>query len=273
MPEGHTIHRWANEQRKLFKGHVVHAASPQGRFVDGAALIDGHAVRTVEAYGKHWFQHHVGAPTLHVHLGLFGKFASGQGDPPPVRGALRLRLTSDEGERPWMDLRGVTACELLEPYEIAALIARLGPDPLRRDADPMRAWQRISRSSVVIAALLMDQKVLAGIGNVYRAEILYRHLVDPFLPGKQLPEEVWFAMWSDLVTQMKDGVRTGRIVTVRPEDRVRKRGPLSRAESVYVYRRAGEPCRVCGTEVRTQVLVARNLFWCPKCQASGSRGV
>src|SRR3954452_15785256 len=164
MPEGHTIHRWAHEQRKLFKGQVVHASSPQGRFVEGAALIDGHAVRTVEAWGKHWFEHHVGAPTLHVHLGLFGKVASGQGAPPPGRGALRLRLTSDDA---WLDLRGATACELLEPYEIAALIARLGPDPRRRDADPTRAWQRISRSSVVIGALLMDQKVLAGIGNVY----------------------------------------------------------------------------------------------------------
>ena len=75
-------------------------------------------------------------------------------------------------------------------------------------------------------------------------------------------------MWADLVTLMRAGVRSGRIVTVRTEDRPRARGRLTREESVYVYRRAGLPCRVCGTEVRTEELVGRNLFWCPNCQRS-----
>ena len=151
------------------------------------------------------------------------------------------------------------------------MIARLGPDPLRRGADPGRAYARLSRSRVVLGALLMDQRVVAGIGNVYRAELLFRHRIDPFLPGTALPEERWAALWADLVTLMRTGVRTGRIVTVRAEHRARKRGPLSGEEAVYVYRRAGEPCRVCGTMIRTQVLVGRNLFWCPSCQAPGSR--
>jgi endonuclease-8 len=269
MPEGHTIHRLANLQKKLFGGQVVTATSPQGRFSEGAALVDGHVLRTAEAVGKHLFQYYRGAPTLHIHLGLFGKVATGMGTPPEPRGALRLRLVAGGT---WMDLRGPTACELLEPYEVAALVARLGPDPLRPDADPMRAWQRISRSPTAIGALLMDQKVLAGIGNVYRAEILYRHRVDPFLPGRLLPEQTWMAMWADLVTLMRSGVRTGRIETVRPEDRVRARGPLARADAGYVYRRQGLPCRVCGTEIRTEVMVGRNLFWCPYCQAPGSAG-
>jgi endonuclease-8 len=72
-------------------------------------------------------------------------------------------------------------------------------------------------------------------------------------------------MWTDLVQLMRAGVRTGRIVTVRDEDRAR-RGRLTAPEAVYVYRRTGLPCRVCGTEIRTQVLVGRNLFWCPNCQ-------
>jgi formamidopyrimidine-DNA glycosylase len=269
MPEGHTIHRLANLQKKLFAGRVVAASSPQGRFSEGAALIDAHVVRTAEAVGKHLFQHYRGAPTLHIHLGLFGKVATGVGEPPVPWGALRLRLVTDEA---WLDLRGATTCELLEPYEVAALIARLGPDPLRSDADPVRAWQRIGRSPTEVGALLMDQKVLAGIGNVYRAEILYRHRVDPFLPGRQLPEEVWVQMWADLVTLMRSGVRTGRIETVRAEDRARVRGPLQRSEAGYVYRRQGQPCRVCGTEIRTEVLVGRNLFWCPHCQPPGARG-
>ncbi|MGI8665774.1 MAG: Fpg/Nei family DNA glycosylase [Jatrophihabitans sp.] len=267
MPEGHTIHRLARQQQKLFGGQPVRVSSPQGRFAEGAQILDGHVLARTEAVGKHLLQYYRGAPTLHVHLGLYGKFATGTGQPPEPVGALRLRLTAGQT---WTDLRGPTACELLEPAEIATLFARLGPDPLRPDADPSRAYQRISRSRINIGALLMDQQVIAGIGNVYRAELLYRHRIDPFLPGRELQPVTWSQMWSDLVTLMRAGVRTGRIETVRPEHRARKRGPLERSEAGYVYRRTGLPCRVCGTEIRTEVLVGRNLFWCPYCQAPGS---
>jgi endonuclease VIII len=270
VPEGHTIHRLASLQRKLFAGHQVEVTSPQGRFSEGAAQLNGHVLRTSEAIGKHLLQYYRGAPTLHIHLGLFGNVTTGLGEPPEPRGALRLRIVGNDA---WMDLRGPTACELMDPPQIAMLLARLGPDPLRPDADPMRAWLRISRSKTSIAELLMDQRAIAGVGNVYRAELLYRHLVDPFLPGVNLPGEVWQGMWADLVALMRAGVRTGRIETVRPEDRPRVRGPLRRDEAGYVYRRQGLPCRVCGTEIRTEVVAGRNLFWCPYCQAPGSSGV
>lgn len=264
MPEGHTLHRLAREQQRNFGGAVVHASSPQGRFVDGAELIDGRVLRRTEAWGKHLLHHYEGGPLLHVHLGLYGSFVTGVGVPPAPTGALRLRLT---GSGRWADLRGPNACELMLPAERRELLARLGPDPLRRDADPGRAFTRLSRSRMPIAALLMDQAVVAGIGNVYRAELLFRHRVDPWRPGRLVDPSTWAAMWTDLVTLMRAGVRTGRIVTVRVEDRPRRRGPLTRKEAFYVYRRAGLPCRVCGTEIRTEVLAGRNLFWCPTCQA------
>ena len=121
---------------------------------------------------------------LHVHLGLYGKFVTGRGEPPAPRGALRLRLTNDEV---WTDLRGPIACEIVTPGEVVALFARLGPDPLRRRADPALAYQRLHRSRLPLAELLMDQKVLAGVGNVYRAELLFRHQLDPFRPGGRSP--------------------------------------------------------------------------------------
>ncbi len=263
VPEGHTLHRLAREQQRLFGGTVVSVSSPQGRFADGAAVIDGQVFGRAEAYGKHLLQHYADAAIVHVHLGLYGKFTSGTGPSPPPRGALRLRLANGAV---WTDLRGATTCELVTAADVEALISRLGPDPLRRRADPALAYQRITRSRAPIAALLMDQRVVAGIGNVYRAELLYRHRMDPFRPGRALPGEVWSDMWADLVHLMRAGVRTGRIVTVRDEDRPR-RGRLAPAESAYVYRRTGLPCRVCGTEIRTQVLVGRNLFWCPACQS------
>ena len=266
VPEGHTLHRLARDQQRQFAGTVVAASSPQGRFADGAALLDGRRFVRAEAYGKHLLQRYDGGMILHVHLGLYGKFTTGRldgGEPPEPRGALRLRLTNGAW---WTDLRGPTACELVTPDDVTALFARLGPDPLRPRADPMLAYQRISRSTTPIAALLMDQKVLAGVGNVYRAELLYRHRLDPFRPGRGVPLEVWLQMWADLVTLMQAGVRAGRIVTLRPQDRP-YRGRLRIGETGYVYRRTGLPCRVCGTEIRTQPLVGRNLYWCPSCQA------
>jgi endonuclease-8 len=267
MPEGHTLHRLARDQQKMFGGQVVHASSPQGRFAVGAGIIDGRALVRADAYGKHLLHRYSpdggDSPILHVHLGLYGKFTTGTGSPPEPRGALRLRLTTDDV---WTDLRGPTACEMYTEEQVDALLARLGPDPLQPHADPGRAYARIARSRTPIAGLVMDQTVLAGVGNVYRAEVLFRHRLDPFRSGRDVPEDLWMEMWADLVTLMRAGVRAKRIVTIRAEDRPHA-GRLTRGESVYVYRRTGLPCRICGTEIRTEVLTGRNLFWCPHCQA------
>ena len=276
MPEGHTIHRLARDLSARLGPGVLQASALQPRFAAGVARIDGGRLLATDAYGKHLFLEiaSVAQPRrpdwLHVHLGLYGKFAHGLGPPPPARGELRLRLVSDTG---WADLRGATACELLDAGQRRQLLAGLGPDPLRRGTDPDRAWQRISRSRVAIGALLMQQDVVAGIGNVYRAEILFRHGVDPYLPGRDLPRETWDAIWADLAQLMRLGVRVGRIVTTRPQDRPTGRrrvspGRVRGEDAHYVYRRTGLPCRRCGEPVATAVMVARNLYWCPKDQQS-----
>ena len=267
MPEGHTLHRLAREQTASFAGRPVHVTSPQGRFAAGAALLDGRVLDGVTAYGKHLLAS-FGADVLHVHLGLYGSYAGGTGSPPTPRGALRMRWVADgpDGAGVWTDLRGPTTCEVLTPAGVEGLVARLGPDPLRRGADGAAAHRRIARSRTPIGALLMDQTVLAGVGNVYRAELLFRHRVSPFRPGREVDEPLWTAMWADLVALMRAGVRLGRIVTTLPEHRARRRGAVQQADAHYVYRRTGLPCRVCGTGVRTEVLVGRNLYWCPSCQ-------
>ncbi len=263
MPEGHTIHRLARDHRPLLVGQPVGAASPQGRFATGAEMLSGRVVEGIEPYGKHLFYVFEGDVLLHVHLGLYGKWTVGAGPPPEPRGALRLRMTAGDA---WLDLRGPTACELMAPHERDAVFARLGPDPLRKDADPERAWARLSASRRAVGELLMDQSVLAGIGNVYRAEVLYRAGLSPFRPGREVPREVWDLMWPDLRALLRAGVRAGRIVTTEREDRDRRSGTARRDDAHYVYRRHGQPCRRCGTEVRTQLMAARNLFWCPVCQ-------
>ena len=269
MPEGHTLFRLARDQSLAFAGRPVHVTSPQGRFAAGAALLDGRVLDEVTSYGKHLFAC-FGADTLHVHLGLYGSYTSGTGTPPPPRGALRMRW---EGEGPdglgvWTDLRGATACEVLTAPEADRILDRLGPDPLRPRTDGRLAHRRISGSRTAIGALLMDQSVLAGVGNVYRAEVLFRHGVSPFRPGRAVDAELWARMWADLVVLMRAGVRMGRIVTTRPEDRTRRRGAVVREDAHYVYRRTGLPCRICGTAVRTEPMAGRNLHWCPVCQAA-----
>jgi endonuclease-8 len=267
VPEGHTIHRLARDHGALLLTRPVSMASPQGRFAAGAELLGGRVLEGIEPYGKHLFYAFHGDLLLHVHLGLYGKWTTGLGEPPAVRGALRLRMTSGDA---WLDLRGPTACEVYTPAEKAAVLARLGPDPLRKDADPERAWARISRSRASIGQLLMDQAVIAGIGNVYRAEVLFRAGLSPFTPGNQLRRTTWDALWEDTGTLMRAGVRAGKIVTTAPQDRARRSGPATRADAHYVYRRAGLDCRRCGAQVRTEVMAARNLFWCPHCQPAPS---
>jgi endonuclease VIII len=261
MPEGHTLHRLARAQRARFAGRPVRVSSPQGRFAD-AELVDGRVLDDVTAHGKHLFAA-FGDRVVHVHLGLFGKVREGDGDPPPPVGAVRMRWVGEGG---WSDLRGPTACEVLSPSEVDAIHQRLGPDPLATRPDGSRAYARIARSRAPIAGLLMDQAVVAGIGNVYRAEILYRHRVDPYLPGRQLDADRWAALWTDLVTLMRAGLRSGRIVTTDRADRQRRTGTARREDAHYVYRRTGLPCRICATPVRMQELSARKLYWCPSCQ-------
>jgi endonuclease-8 len=172
------------------------------------------------------------------------------------------------GQTHYADVRGPAACELLTDAEVDAIHARLGADPLRDDADPDRAWARISRSRAPLATLLMDQSVIAGVGNVYRAEALFRHGLDPQLPGRALTRKCWDELWADVVDLLRDGVRRGKIETLRPEHdpRLHDMGVGPCARTAYVYKRTGEPCLVCGTPVAHARHLARNLFWCPACQ-------
>jgi endonuclease-8 len=263
VPEGHTLHRLARLHQRKFGGQPVGVSSPQGRFADGAAIVNGRVLRRASAYGKHLFHHYVGGPIVHVHLGLYGAFSESAVPMPLPVGEVRMRMVgADFGT----DLRGPTACEVIDEAQADAVLARLGPDPLRRDADPARAWKRITKSQRPIGALLMDQAVIAGIGNVYRNELLFRHGVDPYRPGTAVDEAEFDALWTDLVELMAVGYRRGKIHVVRPEhDRDAPSYAPGRPRT-YVYRRAGDPCRVCGTTVLTTVLEGRNVFWCPSCQ-------
>jgi len=214
-----------------------------------------------EAHGKHLFHDWEGGLTVHVHLGLFGRFFRHRGLPPVPRETTRLRLSRPEVT---IDLVGPSACELLTPKARQRLLARLGPDPLRRDADPDRVWQRLRRSRRALGAALLDQSLFAGVGNVYRAEALFVNALHPLRSGLSLSHEEFERLWQTLVGMLRQGVRQGRIVTVTREELGKPAGRIAREEAFYVYGR--ELCRRCEERVRTLTLGGRPCHVCETCQ-------
>jgi endonuclease VIII len=268
VPEGHTIHRLARLHRRALVGRVVAADSPQGRFAEGAARLDGATATATEAWGKHLFHRYTGRGgdplTLHVHLGLFGRWRTHRLPGPEPTPGTRLRLRTDAAV---LHLAGATAVELVDPDAEAAILARLGPDPLRADADPERAWAALQRRRSPIGAALMDQSVLAGVGNVYRAEVLFLCGVHPDRPAREVSREEWECLWAHAVRLLRAGERAGRIVTVDPaEVGAPSAAKVPGSARVYVYRRTGEPCRRCGTPVGRWEMAARRVYACPTCQ-------
>ena len=331
MPEGHSVHRIARQFERNFVGRTVAASSPQGRFAEGAAVLDGRTPTEARAVGKQMF---LGFDDLwlRVHLGLYGAWdfageilvdptiasangrmgqtnqrgtdlgdapimdaagenslssigaprrtrvhvrmseqTTGLGDdlewPPPVVGQVRLRLMTDIT---CADLRGPTACELQSTDEMLATVAKLGPDPLVGDvAEGEERFTRVvRRKPTPIGQLLMDQNVVSGIGNVYRAEMLFRARQNPHTPGRDVPEETVRELWRDWVRLLAVGVETGQMMTMddlAPEDY--RKAMASRDDRHWVYHRAGLPCRVCGTAIVVEEMAARKLYWCPRCQA------
>lgn len=266
MPEGHTIHGLARDIGRDLAGSAVRASSPQGRFASGAAELDGVVLERMEAHGKHLFGWFDGA-LLHVHLGLIGKWRRRRAGDEPV-GEIRLRLAGDD--RAW-DLSGPMTCALVTPERHEEVVAKLGPDPLRRDADPGAFVAALARRRVPLGTALLDQAVVAGIGNVYRAELAFLCGLHPATPAHRIDPDDARVLWKVMSEQLRTGLRLGRIVTVEPSD-VGAATPakVPAGERLYVYKRAGEPCRRCGSPIERIELAGRSTWFCPTDQPEPS---
>ena len=300
MPEGNEVHRWAERHTAAFAGRKLNVLPGPGHRFHDAHLVDGKKLKRVHAVGKHLGYEFGDDLMLHVHLGRFGDWNEGCGPLPEVKGALRavlqragpakvarsakgqphnLRCQHDDGTQPfppeqveWCELRGPTDCSVYDRGKWEALLERLGPDPLGEEPaghdDPGKYVQAVLKSKKPIAELLMDQAVLSGVGNIYRAEILFRHRVNPFLPGNEMEPKVLKAMWKDLIPLLRAGMVDRRIVCTKRADRPSRSEPAARGEEHYVYRRHGKPCIVCGEPVLHRDLAGRTLFWCGKDQGT-----
>ena len=267
MPEGHEIHRFAERQTAAFVGKKVRVESPNGGFPD-AAVLDGRKLLAIEAIGKHLGYKFGRDLTLHVHLGQYGDFWEGSMPYPEAKGALRLRIST---RTDWLELRGPTDCSIFSDDAWKKLEARIGPDPLNPDADPRTAFEKIAKSKSPIGVLLMDQSVIGGIGNIYRAELLFRARIHPDTPGRDLAAGALKEIWKDTVKLMREGMEDRRMVTTLPKDRPSGKGKAVRGETHYVYRRQGRACFLCGTEIESKPMAGRTVYWCPACQPAAEK--
>jgi len=261
VPEGHTIHRLSKDLRSDLGAGIVKAASPQGRFEHGASVINNKSLVTSEAWGKHLFLTFSGETILHIHLGLIGKFRPQALEHDPSD-TVRLRL---EGSRAW-HLTGPQKCALITREESLRVIDDLGPDPLRRGSKWEDFASGLTNRKTPIAISLLDQSVIAGVGNVYRAEFLFLLGIHPERPSRDLAQTELEDLWKVSVSQLRQGVRLNRIVTVSQTDSGTSPGRLKPEDALYVYKREGQPCRRCGSLIRVAKLAGRSCWWCDSCQ-------
>ncbi len=260
MPEGHVVHRLARDQRELIGERLV-VTSPQGRFRDGAVVLDGRRLLGIEAKGKHLFHHFEDAAHLHVHLGMQGKWLRDVSGRPPLRQA-RLRLDHPNDALAW-ELVAPATCEVVDEEQLDSILDHLGPDPLRADADDDEACRRLAAERRSIGEALLDQAVISGVGNVLRAESLFACRVHPRRSGTSLSSAEVACLWRTLRTMMRRAVEEGRILTV-PDDPGTDRALLAEAESRFVYKQPR--CRRCGTAVQVEEIGGRTSYACPVCQ-------
>ena len=258
MPEGHTIHRAARDHAGMIVGKTVAAMSPQGRFSEEAERINGAICDRTAAVGKHLFYHFSNGQTLHIHLGLGGYFVCQSQPADPPRDVTRVRLESATNA---IDIIGPNTCELMPTSEMEAFVLRYGPDLLSESPDPERAITAIRKSRAPIARLLMDQKVISGIGNIYRAEILWLRKLNPMTRGVDIPEDELFGLWDEMRELLQIGVQTNSIIT---------NGDLEMTGEEITERTnifAREICPTCGSAIEKSRLSGRTLYHCPTCQA------
>lgn len=327
MPEGHSVHRIARQFAANFVGTAPEVTSPQGRFAQGAAILNRREMLDARAVGKQMFLEFEGDHWLRVHLGIYGAWdfagdvrvdssiqihgqtpghsklgqtgmagsidsaaedsvtsigaprrtrvrmaeqdreteVEGSFPPDPV-GQVRVRLLNDAV---CADLRGPTACEVLTPAEVDAVFQRLGPDPANAntEAEKQRFVERAHKKKTPIGLVLMDQSVVAGIGNVYRAEMLFRAELNPHTPANQLSQETLGDLWDDWAHLLEIGITVGQMITIdglTGDDYVK--ALQERDERHWVYKLEGTPCKRCGTNIVLEEFGARKLYWCPGCQ-------
>lgn len=268
MPEGDTVHRVA----RVLSGELVGRTVDRLELRDRGALpeLSGARVEGVEALGKHMLVHLSGGWSLRIHLGMKGRWRRLHARQKRPRHPTVLLVT---GERAYV-CDGAYRADAVRTSEVRRhpKVARLGPDLL---ADPpeldeaVRRATHPARADREVGELLLDQRVAAGIGNVYKSEVLFECGVHPRTPLGRLQEEEIRALFEKAAHLMRLNLLTRR----RTHVPLRRR-PTPSSQRLWVYGRAGDPCLDCGTPIERvlQGDMGRSTYFCPRCQPAAGGG-
>ncbi len=262
MPEGHSVQRTANWFNKNLAKQKIKVDSPQGRFSAEAKLVNNRTFLKARAIGKQLFLDFDNGLSVRIHLGIYGKWRYYGKAEKDVVGQVRARFYTSKA---MADLRGPSVCEVIDSQQVKLLEKKLGPDPTNPDPKKInqaRFVERVMKSKSAIGLLLMNQSVLSGVGNVYRAELLFRAKISPHRAGDSLTQKQVVNLWQDSVALMKVGIAKGVMVTRQEQLSSSK----IHDERNYVYKREGLKCLRCKGTVVLEVMASRKLYWCPGCQ-------
>eukprot|EP00927_Polykrikos_kofoidii_P062971 TRINITY_DN57784_c0_g1_i1.p1 TRINITY_DN57784_c0_g1~~TRINITY_DN57784_c0_g1_i1.p1 ORF type:complete len:350 (-),score=58.06 TRINITY_DN57784_c0_g1_i1:144-1145(-) len=258
MVEGDGCHRVAASHRRVLVGRRLKASSPNGRFRAGAAAINkaSGVLSRIEVHGKNLFyffgkENGKGRKVVvvHIHFGMAGAFAVYTKEEPEVTASTRLRLEAVGGSPCVAHLSAMTVefGSVEKMYD--RIIAKLGVDPLREDADPERFFTFCAGNKRSIGTVLMDQSCSAGVGNIYRTEALYEAKIHPEQPANTLTRTELVRLWATISKQMQAGFKTGSI--------------WGKKKKSFCY---GRDVSHCGGKVTEWQIGGRNVFACGKRQ-------
>lgn len=275
MPEGDSIFRAARNMHRVLAGHLATRFETAYAHLDRVNVdtpIAGRTIERVESAGKHHLIVFSGDLILRTHMRMNGSWHLYRHGERWWRGPQSMRVRVDTAD--WVAVAfNVPVAEFVTPKDLATTdpVAKLGPDLLGREFDRDEAVRRLLASGhQPIATSLLDQRLLAGIGNIYKSETLFLAGVNPFTPAGAVPKDVLETIVDVARGLLKDNVVEGTSPRIQTYRNLRMGNPASNHDdSLWVYGRAGKPCRKCGMPIETKKmgLEARSTYWCPRCQA------
>jgi endonuclease-8 len=274
MPEGDSIFRAARSMHRVLAGHVVTRFETAYAHLDRVNVdtpIAGRTIERIESAGKHHLIVFSGDLILRTHMRMNGSWHLYRHGERWWRGPQAMRVRIDTAD--WVAVAfNVPVAEFVTPQQLATTdpVAKLGPDLLGREFDRDEAVRRLIASAhQPIAMSLLDQRLVAGIGNVYKSEVLFLSGVNPFTAAGAVPQETLERMMDLARGLLRDNVIDGSSPRIQTYRNLRMTNRASEHdESLWVYGRSGKPCRKCGTaiEMKRMGIEARSTYWCPRCQ-------
>ncbi|HEU5440223.1 MAG TPA: bifunctional DNA-formamidopyrimidine glycosylase/DNA-(apurinic or apyrimidinic site) lyase [Ktedonobacterales bacterium] len=274
MPELPEVEYVAQQLREDLVGRRIEAVEVRWeRSIEGlpaaelAARLRGRRVVGVGRRGKYLLIEFDEGPSLAIHRRMSGNlyFAAPDADEPYAR----VRFLLDDGRAlVYSDPRKFGRLSLLEEGRVPPGLAALGPEPLEPAFTPAALAARLAGRRGAIKALLLDQSVLAGLGNIYADEALFRAGLHPLRPGSSLSSDEVARLHAGIRGALETGIAHGGTTFGRHRDAYNEAG--RNLEHVEVYRRTGQPCPRCGTPIERITVAQRGTHFCPHCQPAAS---